>query len=1041
MTEQRLQRVRALFDQALDLPPTQQKAFLDASCPDDPDLRSRVEYLLACDARLRAHEGKGGSFLDSPLVRPPQSTILPEPSSLPQTRLGQAGVVPPEGKAGAEATRLGRLGRYELLEEIGRGGMGCVLRGHDPDLGRDLAVKVLLAGQQHDPEMVSRFTEEAQIGGQLQHPGIVPVYEMGRSADQRPYFTMKLVRGRTLAALLHERVGPGQDLPHLLQVFEQVCQTMAYAHSHGVIHRDLKPSNVMVGAFGEVQVMDWGLAKVLPLTPLPPSPTQRRGGAGNGLLLSPLPWVGEGGRGCEGRRTQAGQVLGTPAYMAPEQASGEVDRLDQRCDVFGLGAILCEILTGQPPYSGVEQMQAVSRAVCADLAEAFARLDTCGADEELIGLARSSLAARVEDRPRDAGVLAAQMAAYRESMATRLRQAELAQAEARARVAEEGKRRRLTLGLAASVLLTTLVVGGAWLWIAHLRAERERQARDLQADLMREAEKALTRASSLRGQARSEGSAEKSAEARAQAQRAKTLLERLSDQTALGEQVSTLLRELDDEEADRRLVAQLEEVRLLKAEDHPREARFAQRRAVPRYAEVLRPFGVTDLTVLPERAAARIRERPTHVRTQVVAALDDWVPLISDPNSKQARRLEAVVNAADPDPWRQRLRAARRQQDYKALADLAREVRVDRQPPETLQLLAWVLWYHNSQPQALSLLRRAQVQYPADFWINYMLGWYLRHVPDQSADALRFLTVAAALRPHSPTALCQVGEVLVDTDVAGAIAVFRRATTLKPELPAAHYGLGVALAGQGDRDGAFAAWRRAVALRPHARLHSNIEIEKGRFHVGRREWQQAIACYARAQKLFPREDSLVWFEYAAVLLLSGDEAGYRKTCADLVQRCGKTPEPLRAYLVARACTLAPGAAADAARAGRLAQPMLKTDSTGAWSLTQQAALEHRAGRLAQALPLLEQSLKATNSKRGNAVLNWLWLALTYQGLGKNREAKSWLEMATRWLDRFREGMPARAEQELNLHLHNWLEAHVLRREAEALLGAPAAQRK
>src|SRR5262249_46536931 len=201
--------------------------------------------------------------------------------------------------------------------------------------------------------------------------------------------------------------------------------------------------------------------------------------------------------------------------------------------------------------------------------------------------------------------------------------------------------------------------------------------------------------------------------------------------------------------------------RLLKAEDHPREARFAQARALPRYAEALRPFGVTDLTVPPGRVAARIRKRPGTVRTQVVAALDDWIPLVSDAKAEQARRLEAVVNAADPDPWRQRLRAARRKKDHQALRDLAGEVHIDRQPPETLQLLAWVLWYNGSRPQTVSLLRRAQVQYPADFWINYMLGWYLLHVPDQKADALRFLTVAAALRPHSPTALCQVGAVLV----------------------------------------------------------------------------------------------------------------------------------------------------------------------------------------------------------------------------------------------------------------------------------------
>ena len=141
----------------------------------------------------------------------------------------------------------GGAGRYQLLGEIGRGGMGAVLKGRDPDLGRDLAVKVLLEEHRDDPELVRRFVEEAQIGGQLQHPGIVPVYELGQFADGRPYFTMKLVKGRTLAALLEERGDPAHDLPRFLAIFEQVCQTMAYAHARGVIHRDLKPSNIMVG--------------------------------------------------------------------------------------------------------------------------------------------------------------------------------------------------------------------------------------------------------------------------------------------------------------------------------------------------------------------------------------------------------------------------------------------------------------------------------------------------------------------------------------------------------------------------------------------------------------------------------------------------------------------------------------------------------------------------------------------------------------------------------------------------------------------------
>jgi len=255
--------------------------------------------------------------------------------------------------------RTAEAGRYQLLGEIARGGMGAVLKGRDTDLGRDLAVKVLLECHKGSPDLIRRFVEEAQIGGQLQHPGIVPVYELGQFDDLRPFFTMKLVKGRTLAALLRDRPDPEHDRPSFLSIFEAICQTMAYAHARGVIHRDLKPSNVMVGSFGEVQVMDWGLAKVLP-----------QGGVADEGGASPPEASAirtvRSGSGADA--SQAGSVLGTPSYMAPEQARGEVAAVDERADVFGLGAILCEVLTGQPPFvggSGAEVLRKVRSATWA----------------------------------------------------------------------------------------------------------------------------------------------------------------------------------------------------------------------------------------------------------------------------------------------------------------------------------------------------------------------------------------------------------------------------------------------------------------------------------------------------------------------------------------------------------------------------------------------------------------------------------------------------------------------------------------------------
>jgi hypothetical protein len=340
---------------------------------------------------------------------------------------------------------------YEVVGRLGQGGMGEVLRVHDPDFDRPLALKVMrteLAGQ---PGAEGRFLAEARVTGRLQHPGIPPVHEIGRLGDGRPFLTMKLIEGQTLHELLQQRPTPASELPRFVAIFGQVCQAVGYAHSRGVIHRDLKPHNVMVGAFGEVQVMDWGLAKTL-------------AGAepASGVCERP-------GEGAEG--TGAGTVLGTPVYMAPEQARGEVESLDERADVFGLGAILCAVLTGRPPFAGPDRLAAIRASAAGNVTDAFARLDGCGADAELVALAKRCLDPVPGRRPRNGAQVAAAVQAYQAGVEERARHAEGERAAAQARAEEatakaraERRARRLTLGLAGAVLL--LVVGfglGAWL--------------------------------------------------------------------------------------------------------------------------------------------------------------------------------------------------------------------------------------------------------------------------------------------------------------------------------------------------------------------------------------------------------------------------------------------------------------------------------------------------------------------------------------------------------------------------------------------------
>lgn len=388
------------------------------------------------------------------------------------------------------------LHRYSFEGEIARGGMGAVLKGRDIDLGREVAVKVMLETHRGKTELLQRFVEEAQIAGQLQHPGITPVYELGQFPDQRPFFTMKLVRGETLANLLQAHHQPASESgdaasrvntsrSRLLKIFEQVCQTLAYAHARRVIHRDLKPQNIMVGKFGEVQVMDWGLAKVLG-TPEKTTPAQSEASEVVSKSEDSVQTKRSAGEAAAISETQPGSIMGTVSYMAPEQARGEVDQLDERCDVFGLGSILCEILTGKPAYLAKNAMAILDMAARADLSGAYTRLDQCGADAELVALARQCLAADRENRPRDAGALTDALTRYLSGVEERLKQAEMTAVEARTQAKEEKKRRRVTMRLAGAILLTLLAGLGASLWqmrramIAEEYAISERDEKDIQ---------------------------------------------------------------------------------------------------------------------------------------------------------------------------------------------------------------------------------------------------------------------------------------------------------------------------------------------------------------------------------------------------------------------------------------------------------------------------------------------------------------------------------------------------------------------------------
>ena len=372
--------------------------------------------------------------------------------------------------------------RYAPRSEVGRGGMGSVLDVWDQDLRRHLAMKVMLANGtgSGSQRAVRRFVEEAQITGQLEHPGIVPVHELGIDSSGRVYFTMQLVRGRDLGRVfeLGRSESEGWNLTRVLGVLLRACEAVAYAHSRGVIHRDLKPSNVMVGNYGEVYVMDWGLARVLDSEPEPdheapaiePVHTLREDGDTPG---SPV-------------YTREGDVAGTPSYMSPEQGLGRLASLGPQSDVYSLGAMLYELLSGRRPYTHPTRKTPPHAALVALRAGPPEPLEgvTPGLPPELVAICERAMAREPNDRYADVGELVNDLRAYLEHRVVR--------AYRTGPVVELQKwvrRNRPMAGALAALVAAVVAMGFLVAW--YQRAERRKADRRLEqyalASLLEEA--------------------------------------------------------------------------------------------------------------------------------------------------------------------------------------------------------------------------------------------------------------------------------------------------------------------------------------------------------------------------------------------------------------------------------------------------------------------------------------------------------------------------------------------------------------------------
>lgn len=648
-------------------------------------------------------------------------------------------------------------GPYRVLGVLARGGMGVVLRAHDERIGRDVAVKVLPRTSRDAADARLRFTEEAQVAGQLEHPGVVPIYQLGEDDRGRPFFAMKLVEGETLAARLSARTDPSEDRARFLALFLRVCQTVAYAHARHVIHRDLKPANVMIGAFGEVQVLDWGLAKVLGgaerITPRERAAleTVRSGSDSESASVS-------------------GTVMGTPRYMPPEQANGDVERLDRRSDVFSLGAILCEVLTGSPPFTGT-RADALRDARDGRLDAALERLARCDADPAIVALATRSIAADPDARPADAGELADQVERSLEAVERRAHDAEVAARSALARAAADRRAGRMKIVAIAGAAVFVVVLAGVFLWRAF---ERERDT----LRLSNEVDAALDVADARFATARA--SAPDDADARGSAWDAAALAIASAESLLAGGETTDAVRDrsralrdaFDPAHAaaldaaarlarDRAMLARLDDVRTPTGDGRDPYHYPSMNDA---YRAAFEEYGVD----VGDAEAASAALRASAIAPALAAALDQWAlcnQVLSDATSQQradvTHHLLLLAEDADPHAVRGRIRRALRENDLAALVEIsAGEPELE---PESFVLLAGGLRINGDDDRAVRVLRLATTRYPGDYWLSMHAALAERSVaPDMaSTRAIAAFRAALAARPASTAARHLMGQTLV----------------------------------------------------------------------------------------------------------------------------------------------------------------------------------------------------------------------------------------------------------------------------------------
>jgi tetratricopeptide (TPR) repeat protein/serine/threonine protein kinase len=772
----------------------QRQAYLAKVCADHPALRKQVEDLL------RLYDG-AGSFLQKPMADAEDTGAFHH-------------VVMQGAPAEAPGTLIGP---YKLMEQIGEGGMGLVFVAEQQEpIRRKVALKVLKPGMD-TRQVVARFEAERQALALMDHPNIAQVHDGGETSSGRPYFVMELVKGVPITQFCDDnRLTPRERL----QLFVDVCQAVQHAHQKGVIHRDIKPSNVLVTSHDGtpvVKVIDFGIAKAV----------------GQQLTDKTV-------------YTQFAQLIGTPLYMSPEQAGQSGLDIDTRSDIYSLGVLLYELLTGTTPFNqerlkqvGYDEMRRIIREE--EPPKPSTRISTLGQAATTVSTQRQSdpkrlsrlfrgeldwivMRALEKDRNRryeTASAFAADVQRYLHDEPVLA-----CPPSAMYRFRKFARRHKTALAVAVvlglALLLAVGSITGSIGWMARERAGRRAEAAE-------RTKAALDVGTEFLEQ-------EKYAECRLAAQRAMEAFGETDGDPELGER----LRQLT---ADLKFVDQSETIRL--SMTAVRRQHFDSDRADPDYREAFQQYGV-DVEALDTYEAVR-RIQGSAIKKQLVAALDNWVAIKYDKALPGWERLRIVADRADPDPWRERLKQAaekfRRKGDRKPLEVLARDEHVSTLPPESVLLLADALADEVDVRMAVEVLQRAQPRHADDFWINHTLGYRLAQA-GRPAEAVGFFRVSLSLRPDNPGVRTDLANALaIQGQWAEAVTEYREAIRRHPEYAQAHYNLGCVLQDQGEPVAAALEYRAAIRQRPDsadARINlSGILRDQGKFDEALKELQNA----------------------------------------------------------------------------------------------------------------------------------------------------------------------------------------------------------